>query len=141
MNYEISARSTDRNGRAPCADVGSQSGLDSAEHHREVVGGHLSDFDQRKTRAIRQRRHSLYVAHAPCGIPLAQALVEGVVAIGSMPAAALERTIKKKRSAPPQGAARAGDKSLGNIPWCNVDDIGAENSEQFVGPAVVSHRV
>src|SRR5581483_8435856 len=68
----------------------------SAKYQGEIVGRHLGDFDQRKIDARRQPFHGFDIAHAPFGISPAKARIKGFVALGRMPASALEGAVEKK---------------------------------------------
>src|SRR5437763_9042413 len=62
----------------------------SLKHQRQVVGGHVGDFDKGETGATRQLFQRLNIAHAPLGIAFSQACVKHLVADGRVLALALQ---------------------------------------------------
>ncbi len=111
----------------------------SAKDQREIIRRHLGDFDQRKTGGTCEPLNCLDIAHAPFRIAAAEARIERCVAFGGVMTVAPERAVQKKHSAPAQAASSAGNKSLGDTPRRNVNDIGAEHGQQFAGTAIASH--
>src|SRR5258705_5941231 len=125
-------RSTDANGRTPCADVNL---IRSLEYQDQIVGRHRHDFAQREPNAPGQLLDIDDVAHAPFGVLLAQTGVEQGIAERGMLAVALERSIEEQPAVIVQMARRAGKQPLRHAPRRNVDDIGAEDRQQFAWTA------
>src|SRR3984885_13344071 len=113
----------------------------SAEYQREIIRRHVGDLDQRKTGAACELFHRFDIAHAPFGIAPAQARIKSCIAFGGVPAVAREGTIEEKHSAFAQGAPCASEQSLGDMPWRDVNDIGAEDREQLTGAIFDPDRI
>jgi hypothetical protein len=124
--------------------LASHQALASAKDQCEIVRRHVGNFGQRKAGALCQLLDGRDIAHTPFGIAAAKVRIKRFVAVGYMPAIALERTVKKKQPAIAQAAPCAGNKSLGDGPRRDVHDIGAEHGEQFaarISPGVAPRRV
>lgn len=113
----------------------------STEYQREIIGRHVDDLDQRKAGLACEFFHRLNIAYAPFGIALPQARIKSGIAFRRVLAAAREGTVKEKHSTSAQGTPCAGNQSLGDVPWCDVNDIGAEHREQLAGATLGPHRI
>src|SRR5712671_1091993 len=131
-------RSTDANGRAPCAG-GKLAG--SFEYQNLVVGGHRYDLAQCQPDATGQLLEIVDIAHAPFGVVLAQTGVEHGIAERGMLAVALERPVEEQPPVVAQMARRTRKQPFRHAPRRNVDHIGAEDRQQLAGPAACGKPV
>ena len=115
--------------------------LGSTEYQCVIIRRHVGDLDQRKTGVACELFHRLDVAHAPFGIAPAQARIKSCIAFGGVLAVAREGTIEEKHTTLAQGAPCASEESLGDMPWRDVNDIGAEDREQLTGAIFGPDRI
>jgi hypothetical protein len=115
--------------------------LGSTEYQREIIGRHVGDLDQRKAGVACEFFHRLDIAYAPFGIALPQARIKSRIAFRQVLAATCEGTVKEKHPTFAQGTPCAGNQTLGDAPWRDVNDIGAEHREQLAGATFRPHRI